>query len=217
MSRIDEMHVKTEATDVGKLLADLIARNSAVTVELKALAQLVEVETVSAREREAETAARLGEALVELAEANAAVETEKKLRVEAEERAATLTTAVGLIQGALATLPSAHRPDVSVDTGDDDTATISVDGGPVAAIVPDQATPVGEPALGDDEEPHALPVGAEDATVSIVVTLTVAEAAGLDRLATLSGDRDRAEVALDLIRDGLGRSGAAAEGRPLLE
>ena len=39
------------------------------------------------------------------------------------------------------------------------------------------------------------------------------EAAGLDRLATLSGDRDRAEAALDLIRDGLGRSGAAAEGR----
>ena len=212
-----------ESAGIARMLAELIEKNRAQAVELEALGRLVDAQISAAQEREAEQTARLGEVLVELAEAKAAVEIEKQKRIDAEELAAGLITAVDVIQGALAHLPSAGSAALRGtvrDAADNDRVVTAVKGAATLAAVPSTgATPGGEMSdhvpAEDNEHSFAL-ADAERRTVSIVVKLTPAEAVALETLAAQDGCRDGVDAAGHLVRDGLRRMGwkpAADENR----
>jgi hypothetical protein len=93
------------AIGVAAALAELIEKNRAQARELGRLLRLVEAEQAAIRHREAEQAARLGEARAELADAVAAVEIETGKRIAARQAAAELRTAVDRVAAILASLP----------------------------------------------------------------------------------------------------------------
>jgi hypothetical protein len=224
MSRREEMIDKVENVGIAQALSELIEKNHTVAVELEALARLVQAETAAAQEREAEQAARLGEALGELAEAKAAVEIERGKRIEAEEIAAGLIAATDDFKAALTRVPSAI-PGTIRDAADDDRVVTVIQGGAAPAAAPPTGTaPGGETsnrvAAEDDEHRFAL-ADAEQGTVSIVVNLSPAEAVALEAFAAQDGNGGSVDAAAGrLIVDGLRRSGwrpAAGENRPRRE
>lgn len=102
MSDHAEMNETTENAGIAQVLAGLTEKHRSLAVDLEALARLVETEIAAAQTREVGHAARLGEALDELAEATAAVEIEKQKRIEAQEQEAGHVARLGETLGELA-------------------------------------------------------------------------------------------------------------------
>jgi hypothetical protein len=136
MSRRETMNERIENAGIAQALAELIEKNQVLTIELESLAQLVDVETAAAQERDAEQTARLGEALGELADAKAAVEIERQKRIKAEEIASGLAAALDVIKAAVARLPSAI-PGTVRDGANDAQVVAAVTGeATLAAVLP---------------------------------------------------------------------------------
>jgi len=220
MSRREKMNERIENASIAQALAELIEKNQVLTIELKSLAQLVDVETAAAQERDAEQTARLGEALGELADAKAAVEIERVKRIEAEEIAAGLIAAADGFKAALARFPSAI-PGAIRDAADDEREVATVQGAAIpAAIPPTGAAPGGETSdrvAAENDEHRFAAADADQGTVSIMVNLSPAEAMALETFAAHDGNGGSVDAAAGrLIRDGLRRSGwkpAAGENR----
>ena len=213
MSRREEKTDKAgESMGIAQALAELIEKNRAQAAELEALGRLVDAEIAAAQEREAAQTARLGEALGELAEAVAAVEIEKRKRIEAEEFAAGLAAAVDTIQGALARLPSARQSalrDIREEAADHDRMTPVETSAAQSTALTETALdggPLGTGVAESDGQCLDL-AGGEPRTMSVVVKLTAAEAVALETLAARTGAGGSADAAARLIHDGLRRTG----------
>jgi hypothetical protein len=205
-----KMNERTKNAGIAQALADLIGKNRAQAAELDALARLVQSEIAAGQKREAEQAARLGEALGKLAEEKADAEIEKQGRIKAEERAAEFAAALDVIRGALTGLPSTRWPAVPVrDVADTDQITTDECGASQPSAPFSEAAPGDEPydpVVAKNNEDG--PAGAEQATVSIVVTLPPAEAVALEALAAQADSGGSIDaVAARLIHDGLLRTG----------
>jgi hypothetical protein len=105
-----------ETESIASMLEKLIEKNRAHGREIEALAHRIKAAEAAAHQREAELAARLDEALGELAEAVAAVEQEKEKRIEAEQEAVAALAAIDEARQILdlfSAPPAAHAPRVA--------------------------------------------------------------------------------------------------------
>jgi hypothetical protein len=230
MSRREEKTEKVaESASIAWALADLIEKNRAQAVELEALGRLVDAEIAAAQEREAEQAARLGEALDELAEAVAAREIEVEKRTAAEKAvvelvawidqigdvAARARAAVQLKVAGVAETTPVEAEAASAPVAVAGSAGLGQDGGDAANVgaTPD-AMPITEPTVMPAEaaiDRHPKP----SATMRIVIELEESDALLLKERAAREGVGDSDALARSLLLEALHASASVTGGGAL--
>ena len=212
MSRREKINASIpESTGIAQALAVLIEKNRAQARELEALACLIDTEAAATRQREAEQAARLGEALGELAEAETAVEIETRKRIEAEEMVAGLKTAICQIEALLASIRTTGKPVpggsktivadevVTDEDAKDEDAPIARPGPGTAVVADVGAGAAARNAALADHGRDCAPAGATaKRTMLITIELDEDKAVKLEQAAVRNGFRDAAEFATHL-------------------